>query len=347
ENEKMWFRKFNSTYGKSNFTLNGHLMKTIHYFLEKNGTLHGNFQLNSNYVSVDEFMALESGDNGDKALEVEYAKIENPKSSGVVIVPKDLDISLNTNIKKVEFKGLELNDLMGEAAMKNGNIYLSNTHFDIVGSRMAIEARYADESPLAANFNVAIRVKDFSVQRAYKEIEMFREMVTAAKDASGIINIDYKLKGDFDQNMKPIYPSLEGGDVINLKDVQVKNLKMFAVLGRETGADDFNNPDMKGVNIETHIDNNVIHIDKFTFKVSVLRPSIKGTTSFNGLLDLRVRIGLPPGGWIGFTIVVTGTHEKPKIKIISKTGQEIKEAVYNEKTNQVVDNEKRKPRKEK
>src|SRR5690606_15006866 len=101
-------------------------------------------------------------------------------------------------------------------------------------------------------------------------IEMFREMVTAAKDAQGIINIDYKIKGDFDENMKPIYPSLEGGGVINLKDVQVKNLKMFAVLGQETGADDFNNPDMKGVNIETHIDNNVIHVDKFTFKVSVL-----------------------------------------------------------------------------
>lgn len=342
ENEKMWFEKFKASYGKSDFALNGHLVNTINYFLEKNGTLHGNFKLNSNYILIDEFMALEEGDNNDKSLQVEYAKEDNPGSSGVVIIPKDLDVSLDTDVKKVEFKGLTLNSLTGQAAVNKGQIFLRKTAFDIIGSRMQIDARYQNESPVTANFDVGINVKDFNVQKAYKEIEMFREMATAAKDAQGIISIDYKLKGDFDENMKPIYPSLEGGGVINLKDVQVKNLKMFAVIGRETGADQFNDPDMKGVNIETHIKNNLIHIDKFTFKVSVLRPSVKGTTSFNGLLDLRVRIGLPPGGWIGFPIVVTGTHENPKIKIFSKTGQEIKEAVYNRKSNTVVDKEKRK-----
>lgn len=341
ENEKMWFRKFYASYGKSDFALNGHLLNTINYFIESNGTLHGNFNLKSNYILVDEFMALEEGDNNDKSLKVEYAKEDNPQSSGVVIMPKDLDISLDADVKKVEFKGLGLNNLNGQAAINKGEVFLRNTSFDIIGSKMTIDARYQDESPITANFDVGLKVDNFSVQRAYKEIDMFREMATAAKDAQGIISIDYTIKGDFDENMNPIYPSLEGGGVINLKDVQVKNLKMFAVIGKETGAEQFNNPDMKGVDIETHIKNNLIHIDKFTFKVSVLRPSVKGTTSFNGLLDLRVRIGLPPGGWIGFPIVVTGTHEKPKIKIFSKTGQEIKEAVYNEKSNQVVQEEKR------
>ena len=340
ENEKMWFDKFNSTYGKSDFALNGYLINTINYFIERKGTLHGTFDLKSNYVLVDEFMALENGDNKDQSLEVEYAKEDNPKSSGVVIMPKNLDVALNTNFLKTEFKGLTINNLIGQASLKEGQAFLKNTTFDIIGSKMGIDARYQDESPTTANFDVGLKVENFDVQRAYKEIDMVREMATAAKDAHGIVAIDYKLKGDFDENMQPIYPSLEGGGVVNLKNVQVKNLKMFAVIGKETGTEQFNNPDMKGVDIETHIDNNLIHVDKFTFKVSVLRPSIKGTTSFNGLLDLRVRVGLPPGGWIGFPIVVTGTHEKPKIKIFSKTGQQIKEAVYNEKTNTVIDEEK-------
>lgn len=345
ENEKMWFEKFHSTYGKSDFALNGYLTNTINYFIERKGTLHGTFDLNSQYVLVDEFMALKEGDNPDQSLEVEYAKEDYPKSSGVVIMPKNLDVALNANIEKTEFKGLMINGLNGQASLKGGQAFLKNTSFNIIGSQMTIDARYQNETPLTANFDVGIQVQDFDVQRAYKEIDMFRNMATAAKDAHGVISIDYKLKGDFDENMKPIYPSLEGNGVVNLKDVQVKNLKMFAVIGNETGTDQFKNPDMKGVDIETRISKNLIHVDKFTFKVSVLRPSIKGTTSFNGLLDLRVRIGLPPQGWIGFPIVVTGTHEKPKIKIFSKTGQQIKEAVYNEKTNTVVDKEKRKKKK--
>lgn len=341
ENEKMWFRKFFATYGKSDFALNGHLINTINYFIERKGTLHGKFVLNSGYILIDEFMALKNGDNTDQSIEVEYAKVENPKSSGVVIIPKNLDVSLGVNAKRVEFKGLDLNNLRGMASVNKGEVNLKETSFDIIGSRMKIDARYQDESPLTANFDVALNVLDFNVQKAYKEIDMVREMATAAKNVKGIVSIDYKLKGDFDENMMPIYPSLEGGGVVNLRDVEVRNLKMLSAVGSNIGAKAFDNPDMKGVNIETHIKNNLIHADKFTFKVSILRPTISGTTSFNGLLDLRIRVGILPGGIIGFPIVVTGTHDKPQVKIFSKTGQGIIDALYNRKYNKVIREEKR------
>lgn len=341
ENEKMWFRKFITTYGQSDFALNGYLLNTINYFIERKGTLHGKFKLKSRYILIDEFMALKEGDNSRKSIEVDYAKAENPKSSGVVIVPKNLDVSLEADAKTVEFKGLKLNNVFGLASVDRGQVYLKNTSLGVVGSRMTIDARYQDESPITANYDIALKVLDFDVQRAYKEIDMVREMATAAKNVKGIVSIDYKLKGDFDKNMKPIYPSLEGGGVVNLRDVEVKNLKMLSAVGDNIGAKAFNDPDMKGVNIETHIKNNLIHVDKFTFKVSILRPTVSGTTSFNGLLDLRIRVGILPGGIIGFPVVVTGTHEKPKVKIFSKTGQGIIDALYNKKSNKVIRQERR------
>lgn len=347
ENEKMWFRKFFANYGKSDFALNGYLLNTINYFIERKGTLHGKFKLKSRYILIDEFMALKDGDNSKKSIEVDYAKVENPKSSGVVIIPKNLDVSLEADAKNVEFKGLNLNNIFGLASVNKGEVFLKNTSFDVVGSRMKIDARYQDESPLTANYDVALNVLDFDVQRAYNEIDMVREMATAAKNVKGIVSLDYKLKGDFDKNMTPIYPSLEGGGVVNLRDVEVKNLKMLSAVGDNIGAKAFNNPDMKGVNIETHIKNNLIHVDKFTFKVSILRPTISGTTSFNGLLDLRVRVGILPGGLIGFPIVVTGTHEKPQVKIFSKKGQGIVDALYNEKSNKVIREERRAEKKTK
>lgn len=347
ENEKMWFRKFFANYGKSDFALNGYLLNTINYFIERKGTLYGKFKLKSRYILIDEFMALKDGDNSKKSIEVDYAKVENPKSSGVVIIPKNLDVSLEADAKNVEFKGLNLNNLFGLASVNKGEVFLKNTSFDVVGSRMKIDARYQDESPLTANYDVALNVLDFDVQRAYNEIDMIREMATAAKNVKGIVSLDYKLKGDFDKNMTPIYPSLEGGGVVNLRDVEVKNLKMLSAVGDNIGAKAFNNPDMKGVNIETHIKNNLIHVDKFTFKVSILIPTISGTTSFNGLLDLRVRVGILPGGLIGFPIVVTGTHEKPQVKIFSKKGQGIVDALYNEKSNKVIREERRAEKKTK
>jgi len=340
QNEKMWFEKFNASYGKSDFDINGYLLNTINYFLESHGTLSGNFNLNSKLINVDEFMALEKGENKDRNIEVDYAKEDHPKISGVVLVPKNLDVALNANAAKVEYNGLILNKLSGKFGVNKGTFNLEKATFNIIDCIVGVDASYKDESPTTARFDAHFTAKDFSVQRAYKEIPMFHEMVTAAEKAQGIISVDYKIKGDLNGNMGPIYESLEGGGTLNLRDVQVKGLKLFDGISSKTGQKGLDNPDLKGIEIKSSIDNNLIHIQEFTFSVASFRPTIKGTTSFDGLLDLRMRLGLPPFGIIGFPIVITGTHQDPKIKIFSKTGQKIYDAIYDEKNNKVIREEK-------
>lgn len=336
QNEKMWFEKFYASYGKSDFDINGYLLNTINYFLESKGTLSGNFNLKSKLINVDEFMALEKGENKDRNLEVEYAKEDHPKMSGVVIVPKNLNVSLTANADKVEYKGLVFNEIEGKTGISKGNFYLQNAVFNIIDCALVLDASYKDESPTAARFDAHFRAKNFSVQRAYKEIPMFHDMVTAAEKAHGIVSVDYKIKGDLNGNMSPIYESLEGGGTLNLRDVKIKGLKLFDGISKKTGQEGLDNPDLEGIEIKSSIDNNLIHVTPFTFSVASFKPTIKGTTSFHGLLDLRMRLGLPPFGIVGFPITITGTHESPKIKVFSKTGKEILDAVYNEKSNKVI-----------
>lgn len=342
-NEKMFFEKFRADYGKSDFALNGYLLNTINYFLESKGTLSGNFNLKSKLVNVDEFMALKEGENTDRKPQVEDAREDNPKMSGVVVLPRDLNMTLNADIDRVEYNGLVLDALTGKVGLSGGQFTLGKVGFGIIGSRVGIDARYKDESPITANFDAHFTASGFDVQRAFKEIPMFREMATAAEKARGVVSLDYTIKGDLDGNMAPIYESLEGGGNIGLKDVQVIGLKLFNTVSEKTGQSGIDNPSMQGINIVTSINNNVIQVEPFTFTVSVFRPTIKGTTSFNGLLDLRIRLGLPPGGLIGIPIVVTGTHSDPKIKVFSKTGKPIEDAIYNTVTNKVVREEKRVP----
>lgn len=343
KNEKMWFDKFKAYYGKSDFAINGYLLNTINYFLESNGTLKGNFNVKSKLINVNEFMALEEGENTDLKPEVKEAKVANPntKMSGVVVLPTNLDVSLIANADKVEYTGLVLNNLIGKVGIAKGKVYLQNTTFNIIDCNVRIDAGYDDESPMSANFDVNFKAKDFDIKRAYREIPLFHELVSAAENMEGIISLDYNVKGDLDGNMSPIYPSLNGGGTISVRNVQVSGLKLFGSISKKTGSDGLNNPNVKDIQIKSTISKNLIRIEPFTLKVAGFRPTIKGTTSFDGLLDLRVRLGLPPGGLIGVPIVVTGTHEDPKIKIFSKTGQQIEEAQYNEKTNQVIKKEER------
>src|SRR4029077_4298795 len=53
--DKMWFDKFIAVYGKSDFRLDGFLENVINYFISSDGKLKGNFNLSSDFISVDEF----------------------------------------------------------------------------------------------------------------------------------------------------------------------------------------------------------------------------------------------------------------------------------------------------
>lgn len=75
--------------------------------------------------------------------------------------------------------------------------------------------------------------------------------------------------------------------------------------------------------------NNIIIIEQFKFKFAGFRPRIEGTSSFDGQLNIKMRLGLPPLGIIGIPLTVTGTQENPKVKL-GKKSEEIEEQEYTE-----------------
>ncbi|NUY80703.1 AsmA family protein [Flavobacterium sp. MAH-1] len=331
DREKMNFNKFLATYGQSDFALNGKLINAINYLFEKRGTLHGDFRLDSKYVNVNEFMALESGNNDKQQPEIEAEKKTGTQESGVVVVPTNLDVFLTTNINKVTYDKFNLENVKGTVGVSKGQVLFKGTQLEIIGATLNLDGMYDDASAKKAGFDLRFRAKNFDVKRAFNEIEMFKELATSAGKAEGIISVDYKLNGELDGNMNPIYPSLEGGGVVSLNKIKIKGLKMFGSISDKTGSDGLNDPDLSRVDIKSTIKNNVIKIEKTRMNVSVFKLRFEGKTSFDGQLGLRMRLGLPPFGLIGIPIAITGTHENPKVKVFSKTTEAIPETQYGDK----------------
>jgi AsmA protein len=119
--------------------------------------------------------------------------------------------------------------------------------------------------------------------------------------------------------MEPIYPSLAGGGTLSVKDVKIRGLKMFNAVSKKTNSEAIKNPDVSKVAINTTIKNNIMTIEQFKFKFAGFRPRIEGTTSLDGKLNLKMRLGLPPLGILGVPLTVTGSQDNPKIKIGRKT----------------------------
>jgi AsmA protein len=94
-------------------------------------------------------------------------------------------------------------------------------------------------------------------------------------------------------------------------------------------------PDVSKVDIKTTVKNNLIKMERFKFKVAGFRPRIEGESSFDGKLNIKMRLGLPPLGIIGIPINVTGTQENPIIGVGKQT-ENLEETEYEDGTSPQV-----------
>jgi AsmA protein len=318
--DKMNFNDFLAAYGQSDFKMNGYLQNVIDFVLTNKAILKGNFQLHSDFINVDEFMTVST-------VKADSATTNTVAQTGVVVIPPNFDLQFNATANKINFDGLAIDNLTGNLNINKGQLALKQSGFDLVGANVKMDLVYGSQSPEKAFFDFKVLAKEFDVKRAYNEVKMFREMATAAESAEGIISLDYKVAGILDANMAPIYPSLTGGGVLSVKKVKMKGFKLFGAVSKKTGREAIKNPDLSQVDIKTTIKNNIINIERFKFKVAGFRPRIEGQTSFDGKLNIKMRLGLPPFGIIGIPIKVTGTQENPKVRLGKQT-EDLQETEY-------------------
>nr|WP_240975934.1 AsmA-like C-terminal region-containing protein [Chitinophaga fulva] len=307
DQDKMWFDTFIATYGKSKLTMNGFLSNVIGYLTAKNQILQGNFDFRSNYVLVDELMTNNSPAAATPA--------KTTASSGVIMLPSNLALTLNAAADRIRFKGMNIDSFHGQLVLDSGKVALNKTGFNIIGAPVEMDATYACIQPQRASFDYHITAKEFDIRRAYNEIKIFRDMASSAAGASGIVGLDYRLSGKLDGNMNPVYPSLKGGGVLSVKKIKLKGFKLMNAVSQSTGKSDIKDPDVSKVDIKSTISNNIITIERTKLRVAGFRPRFEGQVSMDGRLNLKGRLGLPPFGILGIPFNVTGTQSNPTVKL--------------------------------
>ena len=301
------FDEFNASYGGSDFNLNGNLNNYVNFVFDEREKLTGSFVLRCNKIIADEFMVY-AGDT--------IATTNSGSSSdGVIIIPNNLNVSFAAHANNVEYNGLNLKNAKGKMVVNNGKLMLSGTGFEIIGAKVMMDASYQSTSPTTANFDFKLNAKEFDIAKAYKEIKLFREMATSASKVKGVVGLDYQLSGRLNDEMYPVMPSVKGGGTLTLKDVKLAGFKMMNAVSKETNRDSLTNPNLKDVVIKTSIKNNILTIERTKMKIAGFRPRFEGQVSLDGKLNLKGRLGLPPFGLIGIPLSVTGTQEKPVVKL--------------------------------
>jgi len=303
--DKMNFDAFTAQYGKSVLVLNGALSNVIGYATQKASPLKGDFTLTSDMLNADDFMAY-SG----------TPQAASGGAKGVIMVPQNLNLNFTANVKQVKYSGMVINDAKGQMNISKGSINLKNTGFTLIGTPVVMDASYTAPNPKTAYFTYHITATDFDIAKAYKNIKLFHDIVTTAAYTQGLVSLDYQLSGRLNANMMPVYPSLKGGGTLSAKQVKIHGFKLFGSIGKATGKDSItNNSNAAQVALKTTIAKNIITIVPTKLRMAGFRVRLKGQVNFNRQMNIQLRLGLPPFGIFGIPMVITGTQDKPKIRL--------------------------------
>lgn len=294
-------------YASSDLALNGNFTNVTGYILEKDQKLKGHIDLFSNLLKVEDFLMYE--------VDTNFSIEENNTSSSVLLVPKDVQIRISPEVKKIDYMGSIVENLKANLLIDNGKAHLKDAQLEIAGAKAKMDIQYAPLSLQLADFGIKINAQEFDIQKVYEEVPLFKDLVSAAKYAKGTASMEYQLSGKIDETMSPIFPSLKGEGEIRIKNAQLMNFKLMNAVSKATEKDSLKNAEVKDVVIKTKIQNNIITLERTRLKIFGLRPRFEGQVSFDGDLNLKARLGLPPFGIIGIPFSVTGNSENPKIQL--------------------------------
>jgi AsmA protein len=315
-------------YGRNHLRMKGFYNNLFPYMMGT-GPLEGGLTLEADKLYLGDFLAevpasssstLTKGQAGSTLRQAQggastLTSSSTSTSTGVAVVPKDLSLKLNANVKEAVYDNMKMEDLQGMVRLDKGKLFLDSAGMRLAGSKTIMDAMYEPLSATKALFDFDIKADSFDIQRFYEEVPLFAEMAPSAKTVKGQVSLKYQLAGRLDADMMPVMPSLKGGGTLSLHNVQVKGLKLFAVVANKTGKDSMANPNLKAVNLNTTIANNVMTLERTKMKIMGFRPRMEGQATLDGRLNLRFRLGLPPFGVIGIPMTVTGTMENPNVQM--------------------------------
>lgn len=317
-NDRMAFSNLIVNHQASDMTLNGYFQNYLDYALYSKGILRGDLKLKSSKIDITEFFPKQEQLEKPTDSSANSYTVESVVN-GVMPIPKDVDLVIQIEIDSLKYDRLDITKLIGHLGVKEQGLFLKDSHLQMVDGTANLNGFYQPIAADEALFAMDIKAHNLNIEKGYNSIDLFKELAPAAAQASGIISADYNLTGTIDQQMLPVLPALKGKGTLKVHNVQFDGYKLLGKVSEKSGFDALNDPKISEITINSSINNNVLELEQFKFKVSPFRLRAEGQTSFDGELSLKMRIGLPPLGIIGIPVVIEGNSEDFDIKLGKKS----------------------------
>ena len=317
----MTLGEFGLTVGRSDLSANGQLTGYIGYLL-RDDVLSGRLYVKSELLDLNEIMdAMPSAEGGAAD---EEAPAEPVRASEV---PRNLNLSLNTDLRKVLFEKMTIGDISGEMRVAGGALSLERLAMGVFGGRATASGSYSTAAdPARPVLKLDAAVSGASFRKTFEELEMVQKLVPVFAKTGGDYSLSLDMSATLDAQMSPDLQSVNATGEIKSANIHVQNIEAFDALAKALGNDDLRKIEARDVAIRFAIRAGRIATEPFDLKMGDIRINMSGSTGLDQTIDYTARVALPAGSTGGIlqsvNVGIGGTFTSPKITLGVKEAAE-------------------------
>ena len=303
--------------GRSDIQAQGSLSNYLAYVM-KDETLKGTLAVSSSMLDLNELMGESSSEEEAEA---------DTTALSVIEVPKNLDLTLNADFKKILFQKMELDNVKGKLIVANGTVRMAPLSLNAFGGSMVAKGLYSTaESVTRPNVNFDVDIQRASFEKTFDQLDMVQQIVPIFQKTGGTYSVKFDLQSTLDSQMSPDLNSLTARGVIQSNDIQLQNVEVFNQLATLLKNDKLKNIEAKDLKISFEIEDGKVRTSPFDIKMGNVTMNLSGTTGLDQTIDYAAKINIPGAGALSnVSATIGGTFTKPSIKL--NTEEVVKDVV--------------------
>lgn len=333
--QAMTLGEFGVKVGGSDLSATGQLTGYLGYLM-RGEQLAGRLYVKSDLLDLNEIRAAVPAD-----AEAESAEAEKPAEevaaapAQAIVVPKNLNLSLNAELKKVLFEKMVITDIAGEMSVAGGTLSLDRLGLQLFDGKASASGRYSTAAdPAHPTLSLAASIAKASFPRTFEEIEAVRQLAPIFEKASGDYSLSIDMRTTLDAAMSPDLMSLTAQGEISSENVSVEGVEVFDKLADLLKNDKLRRIEARDLKIRFSIKDGRVTTEPFDLKMGDVNVNMSGTTGLDRTIDYTAKVTLPAGvgGVLGAVNVgIGGTFPSPKITLgVQETVEQVVSNVVSE-----------------
>ncbi len=312
----------NGKYGHSDFQAKGAMQNYLGYIFKEGETLNGTLDLKSGLFDCNAFLSEEGKE------QVEAPSPNDTMELEAFQVPENIDFNVDLAMTKVLYDNLVLNDVGGNAKVKEQTLYLNNVSLGIFGGKVSMNGTYSTKNPMQPATQIKLGLENIAIKESFSYFNTIKTIAPIAEHISGKVNASIDLSTLLNADMSPVLSSITSEGLVKTTEAVISGFQPLNALADKLQLDMLKSLDITGTTIAYAVQDGKVFLKKpldLKIKDILLHVQENGYTTFDQLLNYRLKVSVPKALLgSGANQAITGLlAEAGKLGINPKQGDKI------------------------